>query len=342
MDNGQKRMLAGALAALAFSGQALAADWVMLQAMEPPTTTHKVFGIGQLSYTNYYGCDRMQGLVNPQNGSATTAHGLLNGAYNAMCRTGPELRDQKADFNLDNLAIGLRGNLIPGKINYFLMVNFGQNATTYEPLDSSRDRIAALTDATMTFSYIPGVRVRAGLMRKPGPEELYQWVGATPYIWPSDFIARVQLEKFVRTNTKGTNFIPGQGYSNASASYRGWGADAGRDWGIQFFDAFKVGKWTHTYAVMVGNGRTSRRSATTTARTSTSTSRPSTTCPAARGRPSTASRATSITSAARATSRSTPPATTAETSISPATASASRRSARSSAKGAASTASAST
>lgn len=246
--------LAVAFATLGISGQAAAADWVMLQAMEPPTTTHKFFGIGQLSYTNYYGCDKLQGLVNPGTGSATTAHGLLNGAYNAMCRVGPEFRDQKADFNLDNLAVGLRGNLIPGKINYFLMVNFGQNAANYEPLDTSRDHLVSLTDATLTFSYIPGVRVRAGLMRKPGPEELYQAVGATPYIWASDFIARVQTEKFVHTNSKGTAFIPGQGYSNATASYSGWDADAGRDWGIQLFDAFKFGKWTHTYALMVGNG----------------------------------------------------------------------------------------
>lgn len=250
MEYRKKLSLAGAVTTLALSGQALAADWVMLQAMEPPSTTHKFFGIGQISYTNYYGCDKLEGMRNV----GPNAFSLLNGSYNAMCRTGPELRDRQADFNLDNLAIGLRGNLIPGKINYFLMANFGQNAANYEPLNTSREHLVSLTDATMTFSYIPGVRVRAGLMRKPGPEELYQAVGATPYLWPTDFIARVQTEKFVRTNTKGTAFIPGQGYSNASASYSGWGADAGRDWGIQFFDAFKAGKWTHTYAVMVGNG----------------------------------------------------------------------------------------
>ena len=28
---------------------ALAADWVMLQAMEPPTATHRVFGVAQAS-----------------------------------------------------------------------------------------------------------------------------------------------------------------------------------------------------------------------------------------------------------------------------------------------------
>ena len=246
--------LAAAFAALGLSGQAAAADWVMGQAMEPPSSTHRVFGVAQVSYTNLYGCDKMQGLVNPGTGSSTTAHGLLNGSYNALCRVGPELRDKNAGFNLDNLAIGLRGNLIPGKINYFLMANFGQNAANYEPLDTTRDHMVSLTDATMTFSYVPGVRVRAGLMRKPGPEELYQAVDANSYMWPTDFIARVQTEKFVHTNTKGTTPIPGQSYGAGSASYSGWDADAGRDWGIQLFDAFKTGKWTHTYAVMIGNG----------------------------------------------------------------------------------------
>ena len=117
----------------------------------------------------------------PGTGSATTAHGLLNGSYNAdvpgRARTAAT---RSADFNLDNLAVGLRGNLIPGKINYFLMVNVGQNAANYEPLDTSRDHLISVTDATMTFSYVPGVRVRAGLMRKPGPEELYQGARTPP------------------------------------------------------------------------------------------------------------------------------------------------------------------
>jgi hypothetical protein len=243
---------AAAAAALGLSGQASAVNWVMAQAMEPPSTTHRFFGVGQLSYTNNYGCDRLDGMVNPGTGSPTTAHGLLNGSYNALCRVGPRLRDRADAINLDNLAIGLRGNLIPGKINYFLMINAGMNAANYEPLDTSRARTLSVTDATMTFSYIPGVRVRAGLMRKPGPEELYQAVDVNSYIWPSDFIARVQTEKFVRTNSKGTTPIPGQ--SDGTSSFSGYDADAGRDWGIQFFDAFKSGKWTHTYAVMFGNG----------------------------------------------------------------------------------------
>jgi len=249
-NNGKLLVLAAAVsAALGTSGQAAAADWVMAQAMEPPTTTHKFFGVAQASYTNYYGCDKLNGLraVGPNN------FALLNGSYNALCRSGgPELKDKKSDFSLDNLAIGMRGNLIPGKINYFVMANAGMNAANYQPLDTSRANLISLTDATMTFSYIPGVRVRAGLMRKPGPEEMYQAIDSNSYMWPTDFIARVQSEKFVRTNAKGTGALPGQ--SDGTASFKGYDADAGRDWGIQFFDAFKVGKWTNTYAVMIGNG----------------------------------------------------------------------------------------
>src|SRR5690606_1082082 len=104
---------AAAAGALSASGPATAADWVMLQAMEPPATTHKVFGVAQASYTNFFGCDKLEGLrdVGPNPFS------LLNGSYNGNCRVGPELRDRQSDFNLDNLGIGLRGNLIPSRIN---------------------------------------------------------------------------------------------------------------------------------------------------------------------------------------------------------------------------------
>lgn len=248
-NNGKLLVMAAAVsAALGTSGQAAAADWVMAQAMEPPTTTHKFFGVAQASYTNYYGCDKLEGMRNV----GANAFSALNGSYNAMCRVGPEFHDKQSDLNLDNLAIGLRGNLIPGKINYFVMANAGMNAANYSPLDSSRAHTISLTDATMTFSYVPGVRVRAGLMRKPGPEEMYQAIDSNSYMWPTDFIARVQIEKFFKVNSKGTTIIPGQGYGTAIKT--GYDSDAGRDWGFQFFDTFKSGKWTSTYAVMVGNG----------------------------------------------------------------------------------------
>lgn len=54
-------------------------------------------------------------------------------------------------------------------------------------------------------------------------------------------------------STKGTNPIPGQGYTGSIAK-NGYDADVGRDWGFQIFDSFKNGDWSHTYAIMQGNG----------------------------------------------------------------------------------------
>lgn len=240
--------IAGVVAVLGLSEQAVAADWVMLQGAEPPSSTHRYFGIAQATYSNYYGCKTLEGMQN----AGPNAFALLNGSYNGNCRVGPELQDKRSGINIDNLAFGMRGNLLPGRINYFVLANAGQNNATYNPLDTSRARLVSLTDATVTFSYIPGVRVRAGLMKKPGPEEIYQAIDTMDYIWPTDFIQRVQMERFVRTNAKGTAGIAGQ--SDGTASFKGYDSDAGRDWGVQFFDAFKQGKWTHTYAAMVGNG----------------------------------------------------------------------------------------
>jgi hypothetical protein len=101
-------------------------------------------------------------------------------------------------------------------------------------------------------------------MRKPGPEELYQAVDVNSYIWPSDFIARVQTEKFVRTNSKGTTPIPGQ--SDGTSSFSGYDADAGRDWGIQFFDAFKSGNGPTPTRSCSATAAAFTRSGTTTAR----------------------------------------------------------------------------
>lgn len=243
-----KPLRAAVVLALAGAAPALAADWVMLQGVLPPKAPHTLFGVVQASYANYHGCERMEGLRNV----GPNAFSLLNGSYNAMCRTGPEFRDRQGAANLDNLILGAWGYLVPGRINYFLAANLGMNAANYAPLDTSRKRIASVTDASVTFSYVPGARLRAGLMRKPGPEELYQAVDAQSYIWPTDFVARVQTEKFVRTNTKGTTPIPGQG--DGRPSFKGYDADAGRDWGVQVFDAFRFGGWSATYAVMVGNG----------------------------------------------------------------------------------------
>ena len=232
-----------------------AANWLMLQGTEPQDVSHRFFGTVQATYTNYSGCNALRGLAGT-NGTATgnpnTGQGFNNGRYNNNCTNGPEFHTPER-FALDTLMLGVRGNIIPGKFNYFLAANLGENNTTYLPAKTSRERLAALTDASMTFSYIPGAHIRAGLFKKPGPEELMQGVEATDYVFQTDFIARVQQERFIHGNAQTGLSVAGQGYAGNISAY-GYDFDAGRDWGVQLFDAFKQGKWTYSYAMMLANG----------------------------------------------------------------------------------------
>ncbi|TAM47012.1 MAG: TonB-dependent receptor [Gammaproteobacteria bacterium] len=244
----KKTLISAACAAMAGAAvPSQAASWTMMEGAEPPDSTHKLFGAVQIVYENHFGCERMDGL------QGATTHALNNGLFNNQCRSGPELRDQKADFYVPNLMVGARGNFLPGRVNYFVTLNAGDNLANYKTFKTSREHTATFTDASVTLSYIPGVRVRLGRFKKPGPEELYQGLDATDYIFMTDFVNRVQVERFIEGNAKGTAAISGQGYSGNIKKYAD-DADVGRDTGVQFFDAFKRDKWTHSYAVMLAEG----------------------------------------------------------------------------------------
>lgn len=243
----KRRFIAAVCAAagLSASGASQATNWVMLFGTEPTDSTHRFFGAAQLTYENNFGCDDLSGLKGP----AVVNNGLVVN----NCRVGPELRNEDSGLYLQNLMLGARGNLIPGRINYFLTANAGENTANYSPYKTTREHLVSLTDASISFHYIPGVRVRAGLLRKPGPEELYQGLEATDYVFLTDFAQRVQIERFIKGNAKNTSAIPGQGYAG-NVARNGYDADVGRDWGVQLFDSFSRDKWTHTYSVMIGNG----------------------------------------------------------------------------------------
>ncbi len=252
-----------ALAGLTSGGASHATNWVMAYGTEPATSTHRLQGAVQLTYENNFDCRDTRGFV----GGAKAN----NGRSVNNCRQGPELQDDESGLALQNLMLGVRGNLIPNRINYHVAANAGQNVANYHPYKTEREQLASLVNASVSFHYIPGVRVRAGLQQKPGPEELYQGLEATDYIFLTDFVQRVQIERFIDGNAKSTNAIPGQGYGwqgtknaqgvgsgigpiTGNISRWGYDTDVGRDWGVQFFDAFKRDKWTHTYSVMFGNG----------------------------------------------------------------------------------------
>lgn len=240
-----KRLAAACAVAGLSSGACHATNWVMMYGTEPATSTHRMFGAVQLTYENNFDCQAPDGLQ----GAAAANNGYVVN----NCRVGPELRDSESGLYLQNLMLGARGNLVPERINYFLALNAGENVANYKPYKSEREHLASLVGATMSFHYIPGVRIKAGLQQKPGPEELFQGLEATDYVFLTDFVQRVQIERFIDGNAKSTSAIAGQGFAGNVSRY-GYDADAGRDWGLQFFDAFKRDKWTHTYSVMFGNG----------------------------------------------------------------------------------------
>lgn len=234
-------LLAGGLIMGALSMAADAANWIMILGTEPPKAQARFFGAAAITYANFVGCERLHDLAGAQAAN--------NGYFVNNCRVGPELKNDNKGANLDVLMMGSRGPITP-KVNYFMTAQFGSNAATFRPLNTDRERIGTLTDASVTFNHIPGARVRVGLFKKPGPEELLQSLKNRDYIFLTDFTRRDQIERFVTGNAKGPNAIPGQGDPVTEA----YDADVGRDWGIQIFDAFKSGSWQHTYAAMVANG----------------------------------------------------------------------------------------
>ncbi|WP_322629796.1 porin [Halothiobacillus sp.] len=210
-----------------------AANWLMLQGTEPADNAAraKVWGFIQPMYSKDF-----------SNGFA--------GKYVPPKLVGPSL-DSQSSFNILRARIGVRGTGFPldSKVNYFILTEFGNNAITngghygsYKPY---------LSDASVTLNYIKGARVRLGLFKYPGSEEGLQGIAAFPYIGYTSVTNQMLLERFP---TNGETNIAPQTVPNADMNAFSAPAGAFRDVGAQVFDAFDVGNWEHTYAVMLGNG----------------------------------------------------------------------------------------
>ncbi|MCL7751655.1 OprO/OprP family phosphate-selective porin [Guyparkeria hydrothermalis] len=237
MKSTHQRLTATALGiclGLGAAGSAQAANWLMLQGTEKADNAPraKVWGFIQPEYQQDF----------------SDAH--PTDTYIPPKLIGPGLDDQSA-FNIRRARIGVRGTGFPldGKVNYFLLAEFGNNAIT----NGGRygDYTPALTDASVTLNYIPGARIRAGLFKTPGAEEALQGIIALPYINYTSVTNQLLLERFP---DDGDSNIPPQ--TTPSADMNGFSQSAGayRDTGIQIFDSFDTGKWEHSYAAMLGNG----------------------------------------------------------------------------------------
>ncbi len=182
----KKTILATAVvAACAHAPASFATNWFQLQNNEQPgAAPYNFWGFIQPTYTHVD--------ASPVNG-ITAPPGLVpyNGHVYLGNMVAPDLThtDQLQMFRARP---GVRG-VIPGtdeKINYFALGELGNNGLT-------RERPAVFTDATATFNYIPGARVRVGLGRLPLGEEAMQGVQLMDYINFTNVTDQLLNERFV-------------------------------------------------------------------------------------------------------------------------------------------------
>lgn len=232
----KKHIISGGacLVMLIASINAFGANWLEVQGTEPEGSAElaKVWGFVQVQYQD-------------DNSDPNST-----GGYIPPKLIGPEFDSQSA-FNVNRARIGVRGVAMPldQKINYFLLLEMGNNGIT-DPGNS----FAKMTDASVTFNYIKGARVRAGLFKYPGAEEGLQAIHVFDYINFTWVSAQMLLERFPNRNY--TANVPPQSLP-PEVPLNGFdrGVGAFRDVGVQVFDWFNVGKgWELSYAAMIGNG----------------------------------------------------------------------------------------
>lgn len=219
------------LLALVASGSVQASNWLQLQGNEPPDApSFRAFGFVQPTYT-YVDAQPVTGLQ-----GAAAAH---NGKYSALNLNWPALAHTH-EFQVMRAALGARGKLNDGT-NYLVAIDAGQNGTTYY-------HDVVLTDASLTFNYIPGVRIRAGLFKLPTSDEALLAVNtSSPYIYNSNAVLYMLVGLPVRST--GAVNVAGTSSAELSSGFSGY-----RDWGVQAYDWFNRGQWEYSYAAMVSNG----------------------------------------------------------------------------------------
>jgi phosphate-selective porin len=216
-----------------------AANWVDVIATEPANAPAiKPFGFVQPTYT-YIDADPLSGM----GGAAATA----NGQYQIQNQVGPTF-EKEDQLQFLRAQFGLRGRLTD-KINYFLFTDVGHNLTTVQ-------HPVMVTDASMTFSFIPGAKIRAGLFKLPtGEEALVSNPVAFSYVYYSVVTSALVQETFYRDVTgtpAGCAVLTGNTSLDCGKAVAG--NNAFRDWGIQVFDSFRKDNWELGYAAMISNG----------------------------------------------------------------------------------------
>ncbi len=233
--------LASAATLLACAQLASATNWFELQNNEAPgAPAYKIWGFIQPQFVHNEG-DAVSGISAPPGLKA------YNGQTALFNQVAPD-QNSRDQFQIFRARPGIRG-VIPGtdgKINYFLLGEIGNNGLT-------RKDPAVFSDATVTFNYIPGARIRIGQGRLPLGEEAMQGVQLLDYINYSNVTDNLLNERFVTPYTTTRPTSPVLGVPLASSQVVG-AVSGYRDVGIEVYDWFNRGKWEYAYGVMLSNG----------------------------------------------------------------------------------------
>ncbi len=241
-----KKTLAAAACAAALGGMtgtAQAANWLALQGTEPPGQAPRA---------------RLWGFIQPEYQSTSGTKlkaGAFSGQNAVFNQVRPDLKTNEG-FNVIRARVGVRGAGFPldTKTNYFFLAEFGNNGITRQGGGSAK-----ITDASVTFNHIKGMRVRVGQFKHPGAEEGLQAIHVFDYINFTNVTNQLLLERFFdgdgsTTAGNGTGCPSGGGTAASCANKPNGPVSAFRDVGIQLFEIFKSGNWEHSYAIMYGNG----------------------------------------------------------------------------------------
>jgi hypothetical protein len=225
------KLIVALLFAAGYISEAQATNWLQVQGNEVPGAPPIRFsGFIQPTYT-IIDAAPVTGLQ-----GATAAN---NGKYTVLNLNWPQLRNND-QFQFARAVANVRGSLTD-EINYAVAMDAGQNGVTYY-------QDAVLTDASLTFNYIPGARIRAGLFKVPTSEEALQTVNTSfPYAYNSNAV----LYLLVGLPVVSTGAVNASGTSQAALA---GGFSGFRDWGVQVYDWFNQGPLEYSYAAMVSNG----------------------------------------------------------------------------------------
>lgn len=210
---------------------AQATNWLQLQGNEAPgAPLAKFSGFVQPTYT-YIDARPIYGL---QGASAA-----YNGSYTVPNLNWPQL-NAVHQFQFMRAVATVRGSL-DDQINYLVAVDAGDNGSTFY-------HHTILTDASLTFNYIRGARVRVGLFKEPTAEEALLAVNAVyPYVYYTNAVQYLLVGLPVAAN--GTVNQSGTSSATLATGFSGF-----RDWGVQVYDWFNRGDWEFSYAAMASNG----------------------------------------------------------------------------------------